>query len=193
MDYRFLLNGIKNILLNPIKFWESLNSDNIPVKTIRDSFLLPLIILISLALTAGSLIFFNTELSAIYSIILGIKRLVVLLLTVYLSSFMLGEITYPLDLGKNFSISFRLIVFSLTPFMLCQIVSSLFESLLFLNVFGLYGFYIFLTGADVMLKPPQHKRVPMLISTAVVIAAIYILSDTVLTILTNKIYYSYLA
>jgi hypothetical protein len=191
MDYRFLLYGIKNILLNPSKYWETIHSENTPVKIIRNNFLLPLVILVSIALTTGSLVFFNTELSVVYSIMLGIRIFIVLTVTTYFTSYILGEITYPLDLGKDFNISFRLIVYSLTPFLLCQILSSVFESLLFVNLIGLYGLYIFWTGADVILKPPQHKRMPMLIATTVVLAGVYVITDLVLKMITDRIYFAY--
>jgi len=191
MDYRFLLYGIKNILLNPSKYWETIHSENTPLKLIRNSFLFPLVILVSIALITGSLIFFNTELSIIYSILLGIRIFLVLTATTYVTSYILGEITYPLDLGRDFNISFRLIVYSLTPFLLCQVVSSVFESLLFVNLVGLYGLYIFWTGAEVMLKPSEHKRMPMLIATTVVLIGVFVITDLILKMMTERIYYTY--
>ena len=193
MDYHFLFNGIKYILLNPSKYWDTIHSENTSPKLIRNSFLLPLVILVSLAYITGSLLFFNTELSVLYSILLGIRIFIVLTVTTYATAYILGEITYPLDLGKDFNISFKLIVFSLTPFLLCQIISSVFESLLFVNLIGLYGLYLFWTGADVMLKPPQHKRMPMLIATTFVIIGVYVITDLFMTMLTDRIYFAYFA
>jgi hypothetical protein len=191
MDYRFLFKGIINILLNPSKYWNTIYSENTSARLIRNSFLLPLLILVSIAFTAGSLIFFNTELSFLYSILLGIRTFLVLAITTYFTSYILREITYPLDLGKDFNISFRLIVYSLAPLLLCQIISSVFESLLFVNLLGLYGLYIFWTGAEVMLNPPQHKRMPMLIATTVVLIGVYVFTDFILTMITDRIYYAY--
>lgn len=193
MDYRFLINGIKNILINPSKYWETIHSENKPLMLIRNSYLLPLVTLISIAYITGSLLFFNTELSVLYSVLLGIRIFIVLMVTIYITAYILGEITYPLDLGKDFNISFKLVVYSLTPFLLCQIVSSVFESLLFINLIGLYGLYIFWTGADLMLKPPQYKRMPMLIASTFVIIGVYALTDIFLTMLTDRIYFSYFA
>ncbi len=193
MDYRFLLTGIKNILFNPSMYWQTIHSGNAPLKFIRNSYLMPLIILVSVALITGSLIFFNTELSITYSILTGIRRFAVLLTTTYFSAWILREITYPLDLGRDFNIAFRLIVFSLTPFLLCQVVSSVFESLLFVNVIGIYGLYIFWTGAEVMLKPPRHKRIPMLVAITIVIAGVYIAVDIFLAMITDRIYYGFFA
>ena len=100
MDYRFLLTGIKNILFNPLKYWQTIHSENITLKVIRNSFLLPLIILVSVAVITGSVIFINTELSFTYSIFLGIRRFLVLLTTTCISAMILKEITYPLTWGE---------------------------------------------------------------------------------------------
>ncbi len=167
MNYKFFLLGIKNIIINPIKAWETIDSENRPVKIVRDSFLFPLIILVSVSAFAGSLIFTNPMLSPVYSIFTGIKCFLLLYLTIYATAIVFGEITYPLDLGKDFSISFRIIVYSVVPFLMCQILSRLFESLVFVNIIGLYGLYIFWTGAEKILNPPQYKKIPMLIATII--------------------------
>ncbi|MBI5008375.1 MAG: hypothetical protein HZB98_01700 [Bacteroidia bacterium] len=191
MDYRFLLTGIKNIIFNPSRYWLTIDSENTPILFIRNSLLLPLSLLVSVAAIAGSFIFINTELSFVYSLFFGIRKLVVILVTTYLGALILRETTYPLDLGRSFTVAFRLVVFSIVPFLLCQVLSSVFESLLFINILALYGLYIFWTGAEVMLKPPQHKRIPLLVSATVVFTAIYIVSNIFVTMLTNLMFYSF--
>jgi hypothetical protein len=193
MDYKFFLHGIKNIILNPVKAWEAIDSENKPVKLLRDSFFFPLIILVSVSAFVGSLIFTNAKLSAVYSIFVGIKCFGLLFFTIYATTFIFSEITYPLDLGKDFNISFRIIVYSITPFLICQIFSGLFESLLFVNIIGLYGLYIFWTGAEKMLSPPQYKQMPMLIATTFAISGIYIATNLLLTMLIDRIYFAYFA
>jgi hypothetical protein len=191
MDPKFFLNSIANILVNPVKAWNTIDSENKSIKLLRDSFLFPLIILVSASSIAGSLIFINTELSPVYSIFMGIKWFLLLLITTYLTAFILGEITFPLDLGKDFSISFRLIVFSITPFLLCQILSRLFESLMFVNVIGLYGLYIFWTGSEKLLSPPHYKKMPLLIATLITLAGIFISVSVLLNMLIDRIYFAF--
>jgi hypothetical protein len=191
MDYKFFLQGIANIIFNPVKAWETIDSENKPNKVLRDSLFIPLLILVSISTFVGSLIFANTELSAVYSIFVGVKSFVLLYLTTYSAAFILKEITHPLDLGRDFNISFRLIVYSIIPFILCEVLSGLFESLLFVDVIGLYGLYIFWTGAEKLLNPAQYKKMPMLIATTISIISIYAALSFVLNMLTNKIYYAY--
>jgi len=193
MDYKFFLQRITSIILNPVKSWDTIYSGNIPVKVIRNSFLIPLLILVSVSAFAGSLIFSNAELNWIYSIFVGIKCFLLLFFTIYSTSFIFGEITYPLDLGKDFRISFNIITYSAVPFLLCQILSGIFESLLFINIIGFYGLYIFWTGIEKILKPAQHKKMPMVIATTICLLGIYIVTNLLLGKLVDKIYFSYFA
>ncbi len=193
MDYKFFLSGLKNIIFSPVKAWETIDSENKSVKIIRDNFLFPLIILVSITAIAGSLLFTNTELSPVYSIFTGIKWFLVFFVSIFLTSLILGEITFPLDLGKNFSVSFRLIAYSLAPFILCQVLSRLFESLLFVNVIGLYGLYIFWTGAEKLLNPPQYKKMPLLIAATITLAVVYVGTSVALNMLVDKVYYAFFA
>jgi hypothetical protein len=191
MGNRFLLFTIKDILVNPGKAWETIDSENKPVSVIRNSFLLPLIFLVSLSAFAGSLIYTNSELPAVYSIFVAIKCFLVFYVTIYATARIVKEITYPLDLGRNFAVSFRLVAYSILPLLLCQIFSRFFESLLFVNVLALFSLYIFWTGAERMLTPPAYKKMPLLIASFITFVAIFIASDFILTKLTDKIFYAF--
>ncbi len=191
MDYKFFLKGLTNIIFHPEKEWARIATENRTSGFLRNSYLLPLILLVSISAVTGSLIFINTELSPVYSLFTGLRSLLLLLATVYASSLILGEITFPLDLGKDFNTSFRLVIYSITPFLLCEIISSIFESLLFLDILGLYGLYIFWTGAEKLLKPPEYKKMPLLIATTLSMIGVYIVADIILKMLTDKIYNSF--
>ena len=193
MDYKFFISSLINILLDPVKAWYTIDSENRPVEVVRNSYLFPLLIMVSVSAFLGSLIFINTELLLIYSIFVGIKYFLLLFFTTYVTSYILREITYPLDLGRDFSVSFRIIVFSLTPFLLCQILSCIFESLLFVNIIGLYGLYIFWTGAEKLLNPPQYKKMPLLIAAIITIIGIYIATSILLNKLIDKIFFAFFA
>jgi hypothetical protein len=132
-------------------------------------------------------------LSLSYSVLFSLKCLVVILTTVYAASYLLGEITFPLDLGRDFNLSFSLVVFSVTPFLLCQILSRLFESLLFVNIVGFYGLYIFWIGAEKLLNPPQYKKMPLLISVFITFTGIYIATDLLLSMITDRVFYLFFA
>jgi hypothetical protein len=189
MNFSFSPVGIKNIVFNPVKFWETIKSENTPAALIRNSFLIPLSVLVTLAAFFGSLFFTNSELTPLYSVLFSIKCLLVIFIAVYATSFLMGQITYPLDLGKDFNNSFKMVVVSVTPFLMCQILSRLFESLLFVNIISLYGLYIFWIGAEKILNPPQYKKMPLLIATAISFAGIYIVTDLLLGTIIDRFYF----
>jgi hypothetical protein len=189
----FLVFKVKNILTNPAKAWETIDSESKSVNSIQNNLLLPLILLVSISAFAGSLMYTNAEMSGIYSILTGVKCFILLFCSVYATAFIHKEITYPLDLGRNFALSFRLISFSLVPFLLCQVLSSFFESLLFINLLALYGLYIFWTGSEKMLAPQAHKRMPMLIATFITFAGVYIASNLLFTMIIDRFYFKFLS
>lgn len=190
MDIKYFITGLKNILFDPSGAWETINVEHRPLKVIRDSFLLPLILLVSLASLAGSLMFSSNNLPAVYSVFTGLRTFLVLLCTIYATALVLGEVTFPLDLGKDFYTSFTIITFSFVPFLICQIFSGLFESLLFVNIIGLYGLYIFWAGAEKFLDPPQYKKLPLLIATSVLAVGVYVVTNSILKTILDKIFYA---
>jgi hypothetical protein len=193
MNNKFLLFGVKDIIINPVKAWETIDSENRSVNMIRNKFLFPLILIVSVSAIAGSLIYTNPELSPVYSVFIGIKCFLLFYITVYATAYILREITYPLDLGRDFAVSFRLIAYSIVPLLLCQFLSRLFESLLFVNVIALYGLYIFWTGVEKLLTPPVYKKTPLLIGAILSFACIYIAASFIFTKLIDKIYFAFFA
>jgi hypothetical protein len=191
MNIYFFLQGIRNLIGNPIKFWETVKSENVQTGMIRNSFFIPVSLLVALSGFFGSLLFTNPELSPAYSVLFSIKCLVVIFIAVYATSYILGEITFPLDLGRDFKISFKMVVSSVTPFLLCQILSRLFESLLFVNIIGLYGLYIFWIGTEKMLNSPQYKKMPLLIAAVITFAGIYIATSLLFNMITDRIYFAF--
>lgn len=190
MDYKFFFKNLIRIIFTPEKAWNGIIEENRQINELRNNFLFPLILLVSLAVFLGSIIFTNTKLSAVYSVFLGIKYFIILLIVTYSSALALGEITKPLDLGKNFTSSFRLIVYSLTPLFICQIASHLFESLIFVNILSLYGLYIFWAGAEKILNPPDYKKMPMLIAIFIFVSGMCFACNWIISAITDKIYFS---
>jgi hypothetical protein len=191
MNLRFFLKGIKNIFFSPDNIWETSKSGEAPARMVRNSFLFPLALMVAVSALFGSLLFTNAELLPVFSILFSIKCLAVILIAVYSTSYILVEITYPLDLGRDFSNSFRMVVFSVTPFLLCQVLSRLFESLLFVNVISFYGLYIFWIGAGKTLNPPKYKKMPLLIATVIAFCGIYITTDLILKMITERFYFAF--
>ena len=193
MDFRFLYSRTKYFIISPVKAWEVVHQENRPIKDIRGSFFLPLIILASISSFFGSMFFINNTLKPMYSVLACINTFLFLYLGVYASAFIVKEITRALDLGHDFVVAFKLVAYSLTPIFLTLTVSRLMESLLFINLLGLYGLYIFWTGMKEMVNPQEHKKLPMLIATVISMSIIFGSLQFVLSRLTEMIYFSLFA
>jgi len=193
MDYKFLYHRIKYIILNPVKAWDVILFENRPIKYVRGSFFFPLIILVAVSAFLGSIFFTHSELSEVYSVLVGIKYLLLMYISVYATVFLLREITNALDLGRDFTISFKLTAYSVAPFLLCQIISRSFESFIFINVLALYGLFIFWTGSEKLLNPPEHKKMPLLIAVTAGFSAIFILANWLLTQVLDRFYFTFFA
>jgi hypothetical protein len=193
MDLRFLYQRTKHFIISPVKAWEVVHRENRPIKYVRGSYFMPLIILVSISSLLGSLFFINNTLKPMYSVLTGINTFLFLYIGVYASAFIVNEITRALDLGHEFLTAFKLVAYSLAPIFLSLTVSRLFESLLFINILGLYGLYIFLTGMEKMINPPEHKKLPMLIATVISMIIIFGLLQILLSRLTETVYFALFA
>ncbi|MHC1733322.1 MAG: Yip1 family protein [Bacteroidales bacterium] len=193
MDLRFLYHRTKYFIINPGKAWEVVHREERPMKFVRGSFFLPLIILVSVSAFLGSMFFINTTLKPMYSVLAAITTFLFLYLGVYGSAFAVREIMRFMGLGHDFLVAFKLVAYSMAPIFLSLTVSRLFESLLFINVLGLYGLYIFWIGMEAMVNPPDQKKVPMIITTVVAMLIIFLLLQVLLSKLAQTLYFSIFA
>jgi hypothetical protein len=191
MSNKFLLFLVKDLIINPGQAWETIDTENKPVSQIRNGLLFPLSLLVSVSAFLGSLLYTNPGLSPVYSVLAGIECFILFYASVYAAAYVLREISHAMDMGRNWDVSFRLIAYSIVPFMLCQMISRLFESFLFVDVLSLFGLYIFWAGAERMLAPPAHKKLPLLIATFVSFTGIFIITDFLLTKIFDKIFYAF--
>lgn len=193
MDFKFLYYRITNIILNPVKAWEAIYSENRPLKYVSGSFALPLIILVALSAFLGSVLFTHTGFSNVYPVLVGIKYFILLFFVVYGTSFIFSEIIKTFNLKGDFVLSFKIIAYSVAPFLICQIISRLIESFIFVNVLALYGLYIYWTGVEKMINPPDQKKIPMMIATTVSFIALFVIANWLLTGIIDKLYFAFFA
>lgn len=193
MDFKFLSNRVKNIILDPVKAWEAIYTENGPVKDVRDSFFFPIVLIAALSAFFGSLLFTNTELSWVYNVLTGIKYFVLLSVVIYVTAVAFKEIAVRFNLKCDYASSFKIIVYSSAPFLLCQIISRLFESFIFVNILALYGLYIFWTGAEKILNPPEQKKLPLMIAATAVYIFTFIITNWLLSKIVDGLYFSIFA
>lgn len=101
--------------------------------------------------------------------------------------------TKALHLGSDFGLSFKIIAYSAVPFLICQIISRMFESFIFINVLALYGLYIFWIGVEKMLNSPEHKKLPLLIAATLAFILLLFAVNWILTWAVDKLYFAFFA
>jgi len=193
MDFNFLVRSVKGIILDPLNVWDVIHAENKNASYFSRNLLFPLLILASVSAFLGSFFFTNTVLKASYSILTGVKYFALFFLVIYGTAFIFKEVTNTFGLSKDFSCSFKIIVCSVVPFLLCQIATSLFESFVFINILAFYGLYILWTGIEKLIEPPGRKKTLLMISASITFIALLFLTNWILTLVFDKLYFSIFA
>lgn len=193
MDYKFFFRQIAYIIVSPGKVLGTIPEEHHSIRQARNSILLPLLALVAICSFLGSLLFADVTLHPVYSVFVALKYFLLDFILVYLSAILFREIAKALDLAADFSVSFKIVVYTLVPFFICQMVSLLFESLAFVNILSLYGLWILWSAGEIILDPPAHKKMPLVIASLVVIVELYIGGSIALTSVINRIYFGFFA
>jgi hypothetical protein len=191
MYFKFLVNSIKKIFLNPLGAWEEIYSDNKTTGYIVKRLLFPIIILASVSAFLGPYLFSRTGLLKAFSLFAGIKYFILIYVVIYVTAIIFREITNALGLDKDFGLSFKLIAYSSLPLLICQIVSRLFESFIFVNILSLFGLYIFWTGMEKLLNPPEKRKIPLLAAATVTFIAVFFAANWLLSLISDKLYFAF--
>jgi hypothetical protein len=193
MDFKFLADSIKNIIVDPIKAWDTIHSEDKKTIYLKINLILPLTALAAVSAFLGSYYFINTGLTNAYSVLAGIKYFILYYLVIYFTTLIIKEIAKAMGLSMDSNLSFTLVAYSAIPFLLCQILSRVFESFIFINVLALYGLYVFWVGVEEILDPVEQKKIPLLIAAAVTFVVLFYSADWILSAITDKLYFAFFA
>lgn len=168
MDFSLFTRRIALLVRNPAKFWDSVKKENLSVGEIRNSFLLPLVILIGISSFTGVYIFKHNGLSLVYPLIIGTGYSLLFFVSIEIATLIITEISLAFIPDKNHNTIYKLVVYSFTPYMVIMIITRLFSTLLFANIFGFYGLLILWKGLTILIEPDHNTqvRLTVLISTA---------------------------
>jgi Yip1 domain len=193
MDFKFLVHTVRSIILDPVREWDVIRTENKSGSFFSRSLLFPLLITASVSAFLGSFLFTNTELTNAYSVLIGVRYFIMLYLIIIITTFIFKEITIVFGYDMAFKSSFKIIVCSLVPFFLCQIISRLFESFIFINILSFYGLYILWTGIANMINPEERKKIFLMISAAAAFIVLLFFANWILTLVFDKLYFSIFA
>jgi hypothetical protein len=160
----------QELIANPRAFWR-LHAD---VKETQEellrNLLLPLLSVVAVAVFLGE--FFRSDYFRIWVAALWVIREVLIFASLYFGG-IYGTKVLVKYLGyeaKTEALQ-KLVAYSLVPFLLVSIATGLFPFFYYLDIFGVYGFYIFLMGGRRLLLFPKEKRDKLILQ---IMAAIWI-------------------
>ncbi|MCD4769873.1 MAG: hypothetical protein K8R35_06885 [Bacteroidales bacterium] len=189
MDFFLFTRRITLLVSNPVKFWESVKKENLSVGEIRSSFILPLIILIGISSFTGIYIFKHSGLSVVYPLIIGSGYSLIFFVSIEIATLIISEISIAFTSDKNHNTFYKLVVYSFTPYMVIIIVTRLFSSLLFANIFGLYGLLILWKGLAVLTKSDQATQVKLTALISITTVVFYLGIRWIILILLEGFYF----
>jgi len=183
MNFTLLYRRIWDIIVDPIGMWQNVNEEKREVNELRISFLLPLVLLISIAGVIGALAFSYNGLSILFPINIAIKYFLSFVLTVEVTARVVTEILLVFTPERNFNVNYKIIMYSFAPFMVSMIITRLFSSLIFLNLISIYGFFIAYLGIRILTGIHKSLRIRytalISISTIVIYLAITFIINSI--------------
>ncbi len=190
-DIRMLRDRARYIILHPVRAWETIRKENRSVRTVQGSFLIPVLILISLSAFFGSLIYNPSGLSILFPVIRAFKQFICFYLTVLLSSWAVNEISLAFVHNKDYSFNFKLVTYSFTPLFITVIITRFLPELALINLLGLYGAYIIYTGLNTIENISRRALLRYFIVALLIVIVFYLALSWLIRSLLEGMYFAF--
>lgn len=178
-----LIERAKNIIINPKKEWEIINSEEANIPGILTGYVFPLAGAAAAAAFLGNVLLgasFRIGGSINWGIYSAILVLGVAFLTVFISAFIIDALAPSFGSEKNMGKSVQLVAYSLTPGWIGGLLAIVPALGIIGSLFGLYGFYLLYLGIPQLKKTPEDKQVIYFVVSLVVLFAIFIIIGIIL-------------
>jgi hypothetical protein len=147
----------QELIVDPRAFWRSHINTHESQDELFKSLLLPLLAVVSATVFLGE--FFRSDYFRIWVAALWVIREIALFASLYfVGVYGTNEIIKYFGFETKIEALQKLVSYSLVPFLLISAVTGLFPFFYFLDIFGIYGFYIFMLGARKLLSVPKENR-----------------------------------
>jgi hypothetical protein len=147
----------QQMILNPRAFWKSHYDTRESQDELFKKLLFPLLAVVCTAVFFGE--FFRSDYFRIWVALLWVIREILLFAALYfVGVYGTNEFIKYMGFEEKIIPLQKLVAYSMVPFMLVSVVTGLFPFFYFLDIFGIYGFYIFTMGSNRLLNFPKEKR-----------------------------------
>jgi len=189
-DLKLLWDRARYILVQPVKAWERIRSENRSLKDVHKSFLVPVLVLLSVSAFAGTLIYSPAGLSIIFPFIKGIKQFVCFYATVLFTAWVINELSLAFVQKKDYNLNFKLVAYSLTPLYLTVFITRFLPDLGILNILALYGSYILFTGLKTIENISRQGIIRYFIVALLTIVVFYLSISWITRSLLEGVYFA---
>jgi hypothetical protein len=159
LSLKQIATNLNLVMLRPGEFWKRQKNDENSQYRLLTSYFVPLLICVAIAVFIGELVRSN-HLYIVFPLLKSLRKIILITLYYLICVFFTNELMGVFGAEKNKQVARKLVVYSMTPFLLVSVVTGLFPFFYVLDVIVLYSFYIFWLGADelVSLKGRDLKK-----------------------------------
>jgi hypothetical protein len=165
--FQQIISTIKENILNPKEFWKARKESTESHLRSITGFFIPVLAVVAVAVFLGEF-FRSAHFYMGYAVLKAIREVLLFVLQYLLAVYFTNELIKTFKGEKDIAAVRKLVLFSLTPFLLVSILTGLFQFLYVLDILGIYSFYIFWIGANELLEIPKEKKDSYLIITILV-------------------------
>jgi len=148
---------VQELILNPRGFWRSHADTRETQEDLFKNLLIPLLSVVCAAVFLGE--FFRSDYFRIWMAALWVFREIALFASLYIIGvYGTNEMIKYFGYKPKIEALQKLVSYSLVPFLIVSAVTGLFPFFKLLDVFGIYGFYVFLMVGRKLLPFPREER-----------------------------------
>ena len=174
INYRSISERSFNLIITPVLEWQEISEENTGVKNIIGSFLLPWLVILTIAAGLGAYIF-TSRFTFTFTYLIGHMMSVFITMgsSIMLTAWVISEAMPNFKLQKNINASLAIICYSLTPYMAAATVAYLLPIFNVIKILGFYSIYVLYIGLPHIMNIHDNNRIEL---TAVSTIAFMIIS-----------------
>ncbi len=169
-----LIERVKNIMLSPKSEWEKIDAENLDMKIVIVSYVLPLTVVAAICAFIGyGFIGINVGMFKMRGINWGIyyalTALITPLISVVIAAYVVDMLAPSFGSEKNINKSASLVGFSYTPALVGSFLAILPMLGIIGGLLGLYGIYLWYLGLGPMKGTPDDKKIVYMLVTIIIL------------------------
>ena len=181
MNYSFVFNRIKNLIINPKAEWVVIETEKQSRQEIIRTIALPLIIIVTLSSVVGDFIFTSR---IYFSFLYVLAKAVGIFVTSYfgmiLASQIINELTTSFNSKKDLDLTYKLVIYSLTIYYVVFSFVMFIPALHLLWVFEAYSVYLFWIGATTLVNTPDDNKAGFVVVSSLITLGVFAVLNLIL-------------